>query len=146
MNQQSRLKCATRNLLIGSGLYYLSWWIANPVTLAYEKLTGGIIYTGDFAGYVPLPLVEAIPYALFAVGVGACVIWLVDSERPLYWAIFPTALYVLFGLMGYHFTRRPLLLDRLEQVVHATFLGMSCFAGALIADHWRMNKEHGGVH
>jgi hypothetical protein len=110
----------------------LSWWVAYPLVLAYGKLTKRIIYRGDFAGAVVMPLVTTAPYALVAVGVGACVAWLVDSDRPFRWAIFPAALYIYFGLIGYQWARPPVLLDRVAQVIDAGFLGIACLGGALI--------------
>ena len=80
-----------------------------------------------------MPLVTTLPYALVAFGVGASVAWLVDSGRPLHWAIFPAALYIFFGTIGYHWARQPLLLDRVAQVIDATFMGIACLGGAMIA-------------
>ncbi len=127
------IKHKIRNLLIGYGVYYVSWWVAYPLAFAYGKLTERIIYRGEFASAVLMPLVTAVPYALVAVGVGASVAWLVDSERPLLWAIFPAALYIFFGTIGYHWARSPMLLDRVAQVIDATFLGIACLGGAMIA-------------
>lgn len=127
------VKHQIRNLLIGYGLYYVSWWVAYPLAFAYGKLTKRIIYRGEFAGVVLMPLVMTVPYALVAVGVGASVAWLVDSERPLRWAIFPAALYIFFGTIGYHWERPPMFFDRVAQVIDATFLGIACLGGAMIA-------------
>ena len=127
------LKHKIRNLLVGYGVYYISWWVAYPLAFAYGKLTGRIIYQGEFAGAVVMPLVTTIPYALVAFGVGASVAWLVDSERPVRWAIFPAALYIFFGIAGYHWARQPLILDRVAQVIDATFMGIACLGGAMTA-------------
>jgi hypothetical protein len=121
-----------RNLVVGFGVYQLSWWLAYPLAFAYGKLTEGIIYPGNFAGAILMPLVLTVPYALVAVGVGACVVWLVDSERPFRWALFPAALYVYFGIIGYHWAHQPLLLDRVTQIVDASFLGIACLGGAIL--------------
>jgi hypothetical protein len=131
-----------KNLVVGYGVYYVSWWVAYPLAFAYGKLTERIIYRGEFAGAVVMPLVTTVPYALVAVGVGACVAWLVESERPIRWAIFPAALYVFFGTIGYHWARRPILLDRVAQVVDAMFLGIACIGGAMIAVRWRDASQH----
>src|SRR2546428_8841407 len=130
------VKYTIRNLLIGYGVYIASWWVAYPLAFAYGKLTERIIYTGKFAGTVLMPLVMTVPYALVAFGVGASVVWLVDSERRFRWAIFPAALYIFFGTIGYHWTRQPLLLDRVAQVIDATFMGIACIGGALLAVRW----------
>ncbi len=122
-----------RNLLIGYGTYIASWWVAYPLAFTYGKLTERIIYRGDFAGSVVMPLVTTVPYALVAFGVGASVVWLVDSEKPLRWAIFPAAFYIFFGTIGYHWARPPLLLDRVAQVLDATFMGIACVGGAMVA-------------
>src|SRR6267154_1664398 len=127
------VKDTIRNLLIGYGVYTVSWWVAYPLALAYGKLTERIIYRGEFAGSVVMPLVTTVPYALVAFGVGASVTWLVDSDRPFRWAIFPAALYIYFGIIGYHWARPPVLLDRVAQVIDATFMGIACLGGAMIA-------------
>jgi hypothetical protein len=131
-----------RNLLVGYGVYYVSWWVAYPLAFAYGKLTERIIYRGEFAGAVVVPLVATFPYALVAFGVGASVAWLVDSERPLRWAIFPAAPYIFFGTIGYHWARQPLLLDRLAQVIDATFMGIACLGGAWIAIRGQAPSQH----
>jgi hypothetical protein len=138
MNQRPRLRSATRNLVVGYGVYYLSWWVAYPLAFAYGKLTERIIYRGEFAGAVVMPLVTTIPYALVAFGVGVCVAWLVDSGRPLRWAIFPAALYIYFGMIGYRWVRQPMPLDRVAQIIEAAFMGIACLGGAMIAVRQRV--------
>jgi len=88
----SRKVVAARNLLVGGGAYYLSWWLAYPLAYGYGKLPHWISYRGDF-GTALLLLVTSVPYALVAAVVGASVAWLMDSERPLSWVLFPAALY-----------------------------------------------------
>ena len=135
------VKDTIRNLLIGYGVYTVSWWVAYPLALAYGKLTERIIYRGEFAGSVVMPLVTTVPYALVAFGVGASVTWLVDSDRPFRWAIFPAALYIYFGIIGYHWARPPVLLDRVAQVIDATFMGIACLGGAMIAVRRRVPSQ-----
>jgi len=134
-------KRTSRNLLASYGAYIASWWLAYPLAFIYGKLTQRIIYRGEFAGAVLMPLVTTIPYALVAFGVGAFIAWVVDSERRLSWAIFPAALYVFFGTIGYHWVRRPLFLDRVAQVIGATFMGIACLGGAMIVVRWRASSE-----
>ena len=126
------VKSILRNLFIGYGVYQLSWWVAYPLARVYDKLTDGIIYRGDFAAAVLMPLVRTIPYALVAMGVGACVAWLVDSEWSFRWAIFPATLYMYFGSISYQWEGPPLFLDRVVHIVNATFLAVACLVGALI--------------
>ena len=133
MKDWAKLKSITRNLIVGFGVYQLSWWVAYPLAFAFGKFTDGIIYRGEFAGAALMPLLTNFPYALVALGVGACVASLVDSERPFRWAIFPAALYIYFGITGYHWARQPLLADRMAQVIGAVFLGITCLGGALLA-------------
>lgn len=122
-----------RNLLVGAGAYYLSWWVAYPLEFAVGKLTQGIIYPGNFAGAVLLPIVMSLPVALIAAFVGASVVWLVDSETPLRWAAFPAVLYVFYAFRGHHWARPPMLIDRIEQAVTTFFLALSCLCGAIVA-------------
>jgi hypothetical protein len=135
------VKQKIRNLLVGYAVYYASWWVAYPLALAYGRLTKRIIYHGEFSSTVVMPLVTTLPYALVAFGVGASVAWLVDSERPFRWAIFPAALYIFFGTIGYHWARQPLLLDRVAQVIDAMFMGIACLAGAWIAVQRRTTSQ-----
>jgi len=136
------VKDTIRNLLIGYGVYTASWWVAYPLALAYGKLTERIIYHGEFAGAVVMPLVTTVPYALVSFGVGASVAWLVDSERPSRWGIFPAALYMYFGIIGYHWARQPSVLDRVAQVIDATFMGIACLGGAMIVARRRAPAHH----
>ena len=126
-----RNAATARNLLIGGGAYYLSWWIAYPLAFGYGKLTDWITYPGDFAYVALMPLVTGLPYALVAAGVGASVAWLVDSERPVSWAAFPAAMYAYFSFRGQHWARPPMLIDRASQVTGALFLAVACLAGAV---------------
>jgi hypothetical protein len=130
-----------RNLLIGGGAYYLSWWLAYPFAFGYAKLTQHFIYHGDFEQAVAMPLVTGLPYAVVAVGVGASVVRLVESKRPLPWAIFPAALYALFSFLGYHWGRPPTFVDRTAQVIGALFLAVACLVGAIIAARPRASSS-----
>jgi len=81
--QSSRNVVMARNLLIGAGAYYLSGWLDMPLAFVFGKLTQGLTYMGDFNGYVVMPLVVHLPWAIVAAAVGATVVWLVESDRPL---------------------------------------------------------------
>ena len=87
---------AIKNLLICAGLYYLSRWVALPLALGFGKIPRGIIYTGDFQSSVLAPIVLHLPVALIASVVGASLIWLVDSARPLRWVMLVTVAYAVF--------------------------------------------------
>jgi hypothetical protein len=78
-------KAQVRNIVVSAGAFYLSWWVAPPLALGFGKLTRHISYMGDFGTAVEMPLVLNLPYAVVAVGVGACVAWLLvtDSVRWL---------------------------------------------------------------
>ena len=136
MNPNRKVVTA-KNLLVGGGAYYLSWWIAYPLAFGYGKLTGWITYPGDFAGAVVLPLVTGLPYAFVAFGVGALVACLVESEHPLNWVVFPSILYALYSLRGHHWGRPPTFIDRTEQLTGALFLAVACLGGAALAVRYR---------
>jgi hypothetical protein len=138
------IEVTARNLLIGGGAYYLSWWLAYPLALGYGKLTERIIYRGDFAGAVVMPLVTGLPYAVVAVGVGASVAWLVESEQPLRWAMFPAALYAFFAFFGHHWASPPRSIDREAQVIGALFLAVACLAGAMVAARRKIAPQNPG--
>lgn len=141
MTNRVRLRSAATNLVVGCGLYYLSWWVAPPLAFAYGKLTERIIYHGEVASKLILPLVLTVPYAVVAAGVGACVAWLVDSERPIRWAMVPAALYIFFGIMDYHWTRPPELLDRVAQIIDAAFMAIACLGGSMIVVRRRATSQ-----
>jgi hypothetical protein len=126
-------KGTARNLFICCGAYYISSWVAYPLDFVYWKLTDRIIYHGEFAGVVGMPFVRTAVHALVAFGAGAAIASLVDSERPLRWAIFLALLYVFFGTLGYHWARQPSSLERLAQLIGPVFMGVSCLGGAMLA-------------
>jgi hypothetical protein len=126
-----------KNLLIGAGAYYLSSWLAMPLTFGFGKLTQGLTYIGDFNGYVVGPLVIHLPRAIVAAATGATVVWLVESDRPVGWALFPALLYGLFGFLGYHWARPPVFLDRVAVAIGILFPVLACVVGALVAGRQR---------
>ena len=128
--------------MIGPGAYYLAQWVALPLTIGFEKFTSGIIYPGDFAGYVVMPLVGRLPLAVVAAVVGATVIWLVESDRPVAWTMIPTLLYALVGFYGHHWMRPPVFLDRVSETISALFPALTCVLGGIIAARWRA-AQHG---
>jgi hypothetical protein len=130
-----------KNLFLAYGIYIASWWLADLLALAYGKLTGRIIYHGAFAGTVLLGIVETVPYASVAALVGAFVVWLVDSERPLRWAIFPVVFYVFFGTIGYQWARLPMTLDRIAQFTDAAFMVIACVVGAAVVARRRASSQ-----
>jgi hypothetical protein len=141
--QEQIMRAATfRNVLIAGGAYYLSWWLAYPLAFGYAKLTEWIIYRGNFAAAVAMPLATGLPYALVSAGVGATVVCLAESERPFYWAIFPAALYAYFAFVGHDWVRPPTAYDRLGQVIGAVYLAVACLVGAMIAAQRRTSSNN----
>jgi len=130
-----------KNLLVGAGACYLSGWLALPLEIGFGKLTQGAIYRGDFAGAVVMPLVVHLPEALVATAVGATVVWLVEADRPVVWAIFPALLYALSGFLGYHWARPPMLLDRVQQTVGSVFPALTCVVGGMVAGRRRASPR-----
>ncbi|MGC1830105.1 MAG: hypothetical protein WA663_06815 [Candidatus Acidiferrales bacterium] len=133
-----------RNILIAAGAYYLAAWITFPLALGFDKLTQGIIYSGDYESTVVMPLVQHLPKALMAAAVGAAVVWLVESRRPVRWVLFPVILYAVLGFLGYHWGRPPVLLDRVEQAVGALFPALSCAFGGVLGTY-ALTKSGGEV-
>lgn len=130
-----------RNILIGLGTYYLAQWLALPLNIGFFKLTSGIIYRGDFAGYIVMPLVGRLPLAVVAVAVGGTVILLVESDRPVAWTVIPALLYVLIGFYGHHWSRPPVFLDRVSETISALFPALTCIVGGIITARW-ITTEH----
>jgi hypothetical protein len=122
-----------RNLLVGAGAYYLSRWVAFPLVMAYGKLTDHVTWPGYFSAMFVMSIVIQVPTALGAAVAGASTVWFVESERPQWWAIFPAVLYFLTGLLGWHWAHRPVLRDRVEQVVGALFPAAMCLVGGFVA-------------
>ena len=80
-----------------------------------------------------MPLVTAGLHALVGFAAGAIVAWLVDSERPLRWAIFLAVLYIFFGTFGYQWVQQPSFRDRSAQLLGPVIMGISCLVGAAFA-------------
>jgi hypothetical protein len=139
--KSTRYAVMEKNLLIGAGAYYISGWLGMPLALGFGKLTPGLTYRGDFNGYVVGPLVMHLPWALVAAAAGATVAWLVESERPIGWAIFPALLYGVLGFLGFHWARPPLALDRVAQTIGALFPALACVVGALVAGRHRATRR-----
>ena len=135
--KSTRYAVIGKNLLIGAGAYYMSAWLGMPLALGLGKLTQGWTYRGDFNMYFAGPLIVHLPKAIVASAAGATVVWLVESERPIGWAIFPALLYGLLGFLGYHWARPPLPLDRVAQTTGALFPALACIVGAVVAGRGR---------
>jgi hypothetical protein len=139
--ESTRYAVMEKNLLIGAGAYYISGWLGMPLALGFGKLTPGLTYRGDFNGYVVGPLVMHLPRALVAAAAGATLAWLVESERPVGWAIFPALLYGILGFLGYYWARPPLPLDRVAQTIGALSPALACIVGALVAGRQRATRR-----
>ncbi len=133
-----------RNLLIGIGAYYLSWFLANPLAIGIRKLTNGITYSGDFEGGILLPLVIHLPEALIAFVVGVSVVRLVESDRPLLWAIVPTFLYALAARHFVHWAHPPTLIERVGAIIGALFPAIACMVAATFATRRRVSRPTPG--
>ncbi len=123
--------------MIAGGAYYLSLWIATPIAFVYGKVTSWVVYRGGLEAAVEMPLVTGLPYALVAAVVGATIVLLVESKRPVLWVIFPAALYAYSAFFGFHWMRVPTFTDRVGQVVAALFLVTCCIAGGVVAQRRR---------
>ncbi len=132
--QSSGNVLAARNLLIGAGAYYLSWWVSNALAIGFEKLTKciGIKYYGDFAGGVLMPLVIVLPYALVAAVVGASV-GIVESDRPLGWTLVPTFLYALGVFHPSHWARSPTRFERVGDTIRVLLPAVACIVAGIVA-------------
>jgi hypothetical protein len=124
-----------RNLLVGVGAYYLSWWVGGPLAIGFGKLSKaiGITYYGDFAGGVLMPIVVALPYALVAAVVGASVAWIVESDRPIGWTLVPTFLYALGVFEPSHWARPPTAFERVGDAIRVLLPAVACIVGGIVA-------------
>jgi ABC-type amino acid transport system permease subunit len=130
-----------KNLLLGAGAYYIAAWLSMPLAIAFGKLTQGHIYTGDFSAAFVMPLVTNLPKAIVAAAAGAVLAWLIESERPVVWAIFPALLYGVLGFLGYRWARPPAVVDRVKQTIGALFPALACVVGALVAERHRARLQ-----
>jgi hypothetical protein len=124
-----------RNLLTGVGAYYLSWWVSGPLAIGFGKVTHGIgiHYYGDFAGGVVMPIVMSLPYALVAAVVGASVVWLVESDRPIGWTLVPTFLYALGLFHASHWVRPPTSFERVGDTIRTLLPAVACIVAGILA-------------
>ena len=124
-----------RNLLTGVGAYYLSWWVAGPLAVGFGRFTHwiGLRYYGDFAGSVVMPIVMSLPYALVAAVVGASVVWLVESDRPIGWTLVPTFLYALGVFHPSHWVQPPMPFERVGDTIRMLLPAVACIVAGILA-------------
>jgi hypothetical protein len=123
-----------RNLLTGVGAYYLSWWVAGTLAIGLKLLHFiGVTYYGAFAGGVVMPIVMALPYALVAAVVGASVVWLVESDRPIGWTLVPTFLYALGIFHPSHWVRPPTPFERVGDTIRMLLPAVACIIAGILA-------------
>jgi hypothetical protein len=141
--KQTLSAITARNLLIGVGAYYLSWWVASPLAIGFEKFTHwiGIRYYGDFVGGVVMPIVLALPYAVVAAVVGASVVWLVESDRPIGWTLVPTFLYALGLFRPSHWVRPPTPLERVGDAIRMALPAVACIVAGIVAAKRRADSQ-----
>jgi hypothetical protein len=136
----------TRNLLVGVGAVYLSWWVSGPLAIGFGKITRGIHYYGDFEGGIMINIVLALPYALVAVFVGALVVWIVESERPLGWVLVPTFLYALSGVFHLaRWARPPTPYERVGDMIRVLLPAVACVLGGIVAAKRRAASRVSGL-
>ncbi len=132
--EQARRMVPARNALVCFGLYYLDGWLTFVFSIFYDKLTNRIIYDGDFGAAVLLPLVLHFPRALFSAIAGFALFYLVESQRPVLWAVLLAATYAGLGFTGYHWARPLMPADRVGQAVGALYPAVTCVLGTLLAN------------
>jgi hypothetical protein len=132
-----------RNLLVGVGAYYLSWWVSGPLEVGFGKFTHGlgIHYYGDFEGGIVLPIVMALPHALIAAVVGALVAWIAESDRPTGWTLVPTILYALDVFHPAHWVRPPNAFERVGDAIRTLLPALACISAGIVAAKWRATSQ-----
>jgi hypothetical protein len=128
-----------RNLLVGVGAYYLSWWVGGPLAIGFGKLTQfiGIRYYGNFAGGIVMPIVLALPYAFVAAVVGASVAWIVESDRPIRWTLVPTFLYALGVFHLSYWAKPPSPLYPVGNAIGTLLPAVACIVAGIAASKRR---------
>jgi hypothetical protein len=128
-----------RNLLVGAGAYYLSWWVGGPLAIGFGKLTPsiGVRYYGNFAGGIVMPIVLALPYAFVAAVVGASVAWIVESDRRVGWTLVPTFLYALGVFRPSHWAQPPNSFDRVGDAIRMLLPAVACIVAGIVASKRR---------
>jgi len=138
-------KTQLRNIAVSAGAYYFSVWLTPLLAWGFWTLLSQPAhpYRGDFAEKIVMPLVIHLPAALVAVGVGALVVWLVESQTPVRWAVLPAALFALFSYTGHHWAIQPSPMDRIGQVIGALFPALTCIGGAIVTSRKFRNEPRG---
>ena len=80
-----------------------------------------------------MPIFFALPYALVAALVGASVVWIVDSDRPIGWTLVPTFLFALGVFHLAHWARPPTLSERVGDIIRVLLPAVACVAAGIVA-------------
>lgn len=138
-------KKTIRNIFVSAGAYYLAISFEIPVVLAFAPITNGLTFTGDFEAVVVMPIVLGIPSAFVMAITGAATAWVVESARPVLWALLPAVAYGISAALAPHWVRPPeTTADRVFLALAALFPAVACIAGAaMLSARLRHSKRAG---
>lgn len=123
---------ALRNALMIVGAYYVSAWIIVPFWIPIAKLTEGHVYSAG-AQELGMRLFQFLPIAATAVLAGVATGYLLESERPLRWAVFAAAFVGLMAWSSTHWYVKPSASDVAIQALRAAAAGAITFAACRLA-------------
>jgi hypothetical protein len=132
-----------RNILISFGVFWLSVWMAVPLTWLSGKLNDRIIYGDSALEAIAMGMMTSLGRAFAAILAGAVVTLIVAGRKPERWAFVIAILYVIDAPVRHHWHLPPTGWDRLWQSVDLLFPAIVCIAAAFMTARFR--RPRGGV-
>jgi hypothetical protein len=135
-------RALARNGAIGVGVYACARVIAAVLHVGLQAATAGLFPAGRLEHAIGAPLAASLPDAIAAAIAGIVIVWLIDSPRPVRWAILPALLWLLAELNDI-VVAAPGLVALVPQVIAAALPSCVCLAAARMADwHRRQGATH----
>jgi hypothetical protein len=135
-------KRTAQNVFVVAGAYYLSNWLEMLAILTATPITNHLTFTGEFEGVFVMPVVLGIPSTVAMVIAGASAAWLVDSPRPILWALVPALAYAMSSALAPHWVRTPgTASDRIFLAIRVLLPATAWIAGAATVSAWRRHSR-----
>jgi hypothetical protein len=132
---------ATRNALMGVGVFYVSRWIAALLQAAVTPVVEGVMSADGVRQALLTPFVSSLSHALAAASAGAVVVLLADAPATAArwrWAMVPAALWFVRSLDEVTISA-PGWIHLVTQIIAASLPSIVCLAAGHLAD-WHRSR------